>query len=117
MKKRFSFLALLLVAVMLVSLLASCAPTIKGTYYLGDKKITKTYVQLEFKGSKVTISQITIGNVSWQTTAKYSIKDDMITIEIPEDANALAKVYNGTFTLEEGEDYIKIGAIEYQLAE
>ena len=115
MKKALWLTAVILVVAMLMVSLASCAPTISGTYYSGDKKITNTYVEFKFSGSNVTISQITIGNVSWETTAMYSIEDDKITIEIPEDANILAKAYNGQFTLEQGEDYIKIGALKYTL--
>lgn len=117
MKKVISLTAVILVVAMLAMSLVSCAPTISGTYYSGDKKITKTYLELDFSGSEVTISQITIGAVTWETTASYSIDGDKITIEVPDDANILAKAYNGEFTLEEGEDYIKIGAIKYTLAE
>jgi uncharacterized lipoprotein YehR (DUF1307 family) len=117
MKKTLSLTAAILVVAILALSLVSCAPTLSGTYYLGDKKITKTYVELAFSGSKVKISQITVGSVSWETTATYSINEDKITIEIPEDANVLAQAYDGEFTLEEGEDYIKIGALKYTLAE
>lgn len=117
MKKILSLTAVILVVAMLAMSLVSCAPTISGTYYSGDKTLTKTYIELDFSGSEVTISQITVGSVTWETTASYSIAEDKITIEVPEDANILAKAYNGEFTLEEGEDYIKIGAIKYTLSE
>ncbi len=117
MKKFLSLTAVILVVAMLAMTLASCAPTLSGTYYSGDKKITKTYLELTFKGSKVTIAQYTLGSLTWETEATYSIKDDKITIEIPEDANVLAKAYNGEFSLEEGEDYVKIGLIKYTLAD
>ena len=116
MKRIFSAVAFIVLAAVLCMCLSSCSPRISGTYYLGDKEYSNTYVEMDFGATKVTISQITLGKVSWQTKASYSIKDDMITIVIPDDANALAKVYNGKFTLEQGEDYIKIGAFEYQLS-
>ena len=116
MKNILRSTSLVIVAVMLVSCLVSCAPTLSGCYYAGDKAITNTYIELDFSSSEVTISQITLGKTSWQTTAEYSIEDDKIVIDVPDDANILAKGYDGEFVLEEGEDYIKIGSVVYELS-
>lgn len=116
MKKILSLTSLVLVFAMLAMSLVSCAPTISGTYYSGDKKLTKTYVEMEFSGSKVTITDYVVGSSIYEVEASYSIDGDKITIELPEDANELAKeVYDGEYSFEQGEDYIKIGVVEYKL--
>lgn len=114
--KRLGFISLvLIVALMLVGVLSSCNKVISGTYYSGDKEQLKTYVEFEFSFSKIHISQVTLGNVSWETDASYKIKGDKIVIEIPEDASILATAYNGEFKFEQGDGYIKIGSHKYAL--
>lgn len=118
MKRVFSTVALVLVLAIFATVFASCAPTISGTYYQGDKKITKTYVEFSFSGKNVTIKSFVLGEALWETKATYSLNKEktQITIEVSDDAKDSAKAYSGEFSFEEGEDYIKIGIIKYSKA-
>jgi major membrane immunogen (membrane-anchored lipoprotein) len=111
-------LCAVLVVVMMLSLVA-CGKTLKGAYEaeidLAILKYTATY---EFSGSKVEITKKTtvLGNVNTATfEGKYEIieNDDgsmeiTITLETEDD-----QIKSGTYTFAEGEDYIKIGGIQY----
>lgn len=115
MKRVFSLAAVILVFALMMSVLASCAPTISGTYYAGDKKVTKTYTEFSFSGKNVTMKSYALGTLVWETEATYKLNSDktQITIELPEGAKEGAKPYSGELSFEEGDGYIKIGLIKY----
>ncbi|MBE6543263.1 MAG: hypothetical protein E7675_02580 [Ruminococcaceae bacterium] len=118
MKRVFSVAALVLVFAVMATVFASCAPTISGTYYQGDKSVTKTYTEFSFSGKNVTIKSYVLGTAVWETEATYSLDKEKtkITIEVPDSAKDGAKAYSGEFSFEEGEDYIKIGVLKYTKA-
>lgn len=114
--------ALLLVTVLVASVFAGCAKTISGSYEAQIEILGQKYsVTYTFSGSKVTVvSKITLlGNVKTETVeGKYSITENSdgsmeITFSDFEENNF---VENGTKTFEEGEDYIKIGGVQYTKA-
>ena len=125
MKKTFiRVLTLVLVAVMLVSMLASCGKKISGTYEaevnIAVAKYTATYT---FSGSKVDVvkkATSIIGTVeTTEYTGEYEIteKDDgtmEITLTFEKDDDTIK---SGTYVFEEGEDYIKIGIVQYNKVE
>ena len=102
--------ALVLVAVMLTMTLVSCGTKLSGTY---AAEILGTGAEYEFKGSKVTITVKVLGAEVATAEGKYSIKKDEITFTFESDDEDVEK-YDGTFDFEKGEDYIKIGALEYK---
>ena len=112
MKKPFSLIAIMLLMVML---LASCAPKISGRYYSGDKEKKGSCVELEFSAKKVHISMYAEETVIWQVAADYALNDDktQITISVPTESPESAKAYSGDYSYEEAEDHIKIGLIKY----
>ncbi len=116
MKTTMRLISSMLLLVIIVSAIASCSPTISGTYYSGDKTITNTYVQMSFSGSNVTITSFAVGKKVFETTAKYTLDNDgsKITITVPEDADAAAKVYNGEFAFSKTDDSVKIGLVTYK---
>ena len=111
-------LCVVLVVVMVLSLVA-CGKTLKGTYEaevdLFVAKYTATY---EFSGSKVEITKKTnvFGSVNTAVfEGKYEIAENddgsmeiTITLESEDD-----EIKSGTYTFEEGENYIKIAGIQY----
>ncbi len=105
MKKSLKVLALVMTAVILCLALASCGKTLSGTYTM---EALGTGAEMEFKGSKVTITLKVLGKAGDPVEGKYSIDDDKITFEF-ESEDKDVKAYDGTFDFEEGEDYIKIG--------
>lgn len=120
MKKSFAkFLTVVLTAVMLVCTMAGCGKSLSGSYeseleFLGQSwKVTYT-----FSGKKVEAeSKVTIlGNVESKTCAgTYELVENTdgsfeITLDFEEE-NDIFK--DGTYTFEEGEDYIKIGESRY----
>ena len=105
MKKSVRVLALVMVALMLCLTLASCGKKLSGTYSM---EALGTGAELEFKGSKVTITLKVLGQAGDPVEGKYSIDGDKITFEFDSEDKDVEK-YDGTFDFEEGEDYIKIG--------
>ena len=123
MKKTFvRFLALALVAVMMVCTLASCAKKLSGSYEAEvDAVVMKYTATYTFKGNKVDVEKKTttvLGTVDTKTLeGTYEIAENKdgtmeitLTFETEDD-----QVKSGTFTFEEGEDYIKIGLVKYTL--
>ncbi len=123
MKKSVKILAIAMVAVMLCLTLASCGKTLSGTYEpvvvkedsVLDKlagaisEVTDTSVTYTFSGKKVTVETTVLGKVE-TTEGEYKIKDDKITFTVDEKEES--------FTFEELDNgNIKIGAVEYKLAE
>lgn len=103
MKNTIKVIALIMTAAILCLALASCGKTLSGTY----ESALKT-TELAFKGSKVEIRFNVFGIWSDPVEGEYSIDDDKITFEFSDDDED-AKAYNGTFSFEESDDYIKIG--------
>lgn len=106
MKNIVRIAAVALVIVMLAATLASCGG-LSGTYETGLLGQTVAY---EFKGSKVTIKVTLLGTVN-SIEGKYKISGDEITFEFDDDDDA--DKYEGTFTFEQGDDYIKIAGVKY----
>ena len=111
-------LCVVLVVVMMLSLVA-CGKTLKGTYEAEIDAIVMKYTSTyEFSGSKVEITKKTtvFGTVNTSTfEGKYEITENedgtmeiTISLETEDD-----EIKSGTYTFEEGEDYIKIAGIQY----
>ncbi len=116
-KSVLKIVAVLMVAIMALTVLASCGKKLSGEYYMGDKSFTKSYTQYTFSGSKVTVDTYLLGNKVGDDSyeAKYSIKDGEITLTW-ENADGEEKSLTQTFEeLEDGS--IKIGALTYKKAE
>ena len=124
MKKRFFKLAaILLVAVMMLPIFASCGKKLSGSYQ-ADVSILGQGMEVTytFKGSKLeAVSKVTLlGNVNTTTTeGTYEIVENEdgsmdIVIDFEEESTAFK---DGTYTLTEAEDYIKIGAFKYKKLE
>ncbi len=123
MKKNFvRAIAVVLMLAALCTVLASCGKTLSGKY-TGELNlvVAKYTVSYEFSGSKVTV--LKTGEILGQSKTS-EIKG---TYEITEAANgneitftfetADDDVKSGTYSFEEGEDYIKIAGIQYNKAE
>ena len=119
MKKALRITALALLVAILCVCFASCAKTISGKYKGEINILVASYeVVYNFSGNNVTVTrqvkslignadpieikgtyQITEGETGMQITFTYETEDDV--------------VKGGTFDFEEGDGYIKIGAIKY----
>lgn len=116
-------LAVAVVAVMLVATLASCGKSLSGAYSSEVSLLGQSWdVTYTFKGSKVeAVSKTTLlGKVNTSECAgTYEItENDDGSLEITfdfEDGSDLFK--DGTYTLEQGETYIKIGGVQYNKAD
>ena len=118
-KMLLKVLTLSLVAVMLACVLASCGKMIIGSYEtqteLLGQKVTVTYT---FKFNKVeAVSKTTIlGQVNSETVeGTYKITENgdgsmEITFDFEKETDLFK---NETVTFEEGEDYIKLGLVQY----
>ena len=123
MKKTvFKVVALMLVAVVACAALLSCAKTLSGSYK-GEINvgIAAYEVVYEFKGNKVTatrqVSTILGNSDPVVVEGEYEITekadgDLQITFTYPTD-NKDEVIKGGTFDLEEGDGYIKIGIAKY----
>lgn len=82
MKNAIRILSLVIVAVMLSVMLASCGGIDKGEYVFGDKNLTKTYDSFTFQGSKFTYDVYVQGakQESESLAGKYKIKDGVLTL-------------------------------------
>ena len=116
-------LAVAVVAVMLVATLVSCGKSLSGAYSSEVSLLGQSWdVTYTFKGSKVVAESKTtiLGKVNTtECIGTYEITenaDGSLEISLDfEDGSDLFK--DGTFTLEQGEDYIKIGGIKYSKVE
>ena len=116
-------LAVALVALMLVATLVSCGKSLSGAYSSKIELLGQSWdVTYTFKGSKVeAVSKATLlGKVTTEeSVGEYEIienADGSLEIKIDfEDENSLFR--DGTYTLEQGEDYIKIGGVQYNKVE
>lgn len=116
-------LSIALVALMLVATLVSCGKSLSGAYSSKIELLGQSWdVTYTFKGSKIeAVSKATLlGKVTTEEAfGEYEITenaDGSLEIEIDfEDENSLFR--DGTYTLEKGEDYIKIGGVQYNKVE
>ena len=112
-------LCVVLVVVMMLSMVA-CAKKLKGTYEAEiDIKVMKYTATYEFSGSKVTAVKKTttiLGTVDTLTLeGTYEIAENSdgtkeITLNF---TTSDEEIKSGTYTFEEGEDYIKIAGVQY----
>lgn len=124
MKNTFiKLLAVALVAVMLVATLVSCGKSLSGAYSSEVSLLGQSWdVTYTFKGSKVEVVSKTtlLGNVnSTEITGTYDINEnDNGKLEITFDFEEETTLFkDGTYTLEQGEDYIKIAGVKYKKAD
>ena len=111
-------ITLALVAVMLVCALASCSKTLSGEYTseieIAGQKASVTY---KFSGNDVTVITKTtiLGQVNTEEVeGTYEIvENEDGTMEIKFTREVDGKPETNTLTFEEGEDYIKIGGVQY----
>ena len=108
MKSRIIKASSLVIALVLLTMAFASCSTISGTY---EYELAGTGASYEFSGSKVTITAKVLGAEVGSFDGKYSIKDDKITFTFEDEE---AEEYSGTFDFEKGDDYIKIGLIEYK---
>ena len=112
-------ITLLLATITLVCALTSCAKRISGSYSAELEILSQSWeVTYTFKGSKVeAVSKTTfLGTITTnECNGKYEIvENEDGTFEITfdfEEENDLFK--DGTYTFEEGENFIKIGGSTY----
>ena len=120
MKKTMTKLAAFVLAMLMMTcIFASCAKTLSGSYEaelsLLGQGVNVTYT---FSGSKVTVtSKVTIlGTVNTEEIkGTYEIAENSdgsmeITLDFEEET---ATLKDGTYTFDQGEDYIKIGIVKY----
>ncbi len=98
--------ALTLVMLILSISLVSCGG-LSGKY---EASILGTGTAYTFKGSKVTVDFMVLG-MSKSVEGKYKIKGDKITFTFDDEEG---EKYAGEFNFEKGDEYIKIGIVEYK---
>ncbi len=120
MTKSLKVTALVLSAVMLCALLASCSfLLLSGTYTNINGEITEgTGTVYEFKMKEVTVTSYLAGNVVTQYTGEFSVKDDKITITtdvyvLGAERDDETGKYVATYDFEKGDGFIKIGNTSY----
>ena len=111
MKNTVRVIAVVLLICMLGLTLVSCGKKLSGTY---SAEVIGSGAEYEFSGSKVTITIKALGAEIASAEGKYSIDDNKITFEFESEDDDVKK-YSGTFDFEEGDDYIKIGIVKYDL--
>jgi len=122
MKKFIRSLSLVLVVVTLCLSLASCAKSVSGAYtakveILGQS-VEETYTFGAFGKVTRTHKATVLGSVkTTETEGKYKIEKngDAMEITLTFENDEGEKVEN-TYTFEKGEEYIKIGLVEYKKA-
>ena len=126
MKKSIRIIALAMVAVMLCLSLAACGgKTLKGKYKGELNVLLASYeVVYEFSGKNVTVTRqakSVIGNADPVVlNGTYEITeaaDGGLQITFTYEKSDDEVVKGGTYDLEEGEGYIKIGVIKYNAIE
>ena len=117
MKKSIRILAVVMAALMLCLALAGCGKKLSGEYYMGDKKVTKSYTTYSFDGNEVTCEVFLLGKqVSGDSfKGNYKIDGDEIVFTWK---NEDGKEKSSTLAFEELENgNIKIGLVEFQKSE
>ena len=113
MKKTFVRITSMTVVVVLLAVaLVSCGG-LSGKYE--SASLLNSSIAFTFKGSKVTLDITVLGTVS-SVEGTYKIDGDKITLTYDSD-NEEADKYEGSFSFEKGEDYIKIGGVKYTKAD
>ena len=123
MKRIISLVLACVLLVGCVAVFASCGKKISGTYEAEINAVVAKYTATyDFSGSKVSITKkaTVLGNVNTTNfEGKYEIAENddgtmeiTITLESEDD-----EIKSGTYTFEEGEDYIKIAGIKYSKVE
>ena len=120
MKLWIRILSLLMILALCTAVLASCAKTLSGTYEGEvDAVVLKYTATYEFSGNKVNITKKsttilgTVNTVELSGTYEITENDDgsmEITFTLDGEDE---QIKGGTYTFEEGEDYIKIGLSKY----
>lgn len=120
MKKSVRIMAVALALLMVTFVFASCGKTISGTYEAEiDVVVMKYTASYDFSGSKVNITKKTttilgtVDTTEFAGTYEIAENDDgtmeiTISLETEDD-----QIKSGTYAFEEGEDYIKIGIVQY----
>lgn len=121
MKKITKVLALVMVLSMVCVIFASCAKTLSGSYKgeVDAFGLAGAEVVYEFSGSKVTVTA-TAEVLGFEKTSEFEgtyeiAENEDGDLEITftfEDEDA--EKYGGTVSLEEGDDYIKLGGVKYE---
>ena len=123
MKKNvIRIIALVLMAAALCTVFASCGKKLSGKYTGKLDLVIASYtVTYNFSGSKVTVTKTGefVGQSKTTTLeGKYEITENdngmeiTFTFETADD-----DIKSGTYSLEEGDGYIKIGGVQYNKAE
>ena len=125
MKRTFvKALALTLIVVMMLCTFAGCGKKVEAGSYSGELEMLgqSWKVTYTFKGNKVEAeNKITfLGKVNTVTsTGTYElVENDDGTMEITFEFEKESDTFkNGTVTFEQGEDYIKLAGVQYNLAD
>lgn len=118
-KTAFKLTALMLAMLMMTCIFASCAKTISGSYqtdatFLGQgMNVTYTFSGSKFEAtSKVTLLGTVNSNTVNGTYEIIEFDDGSMEIKLDFEEESTA-FHNGTYTFDQGEDYIKIAGIKY----
>ncbi len=124
MKKRIIKLAAVMLAVLMMTcMFASCAKKLSGSYqsdasFLGQgMNVTYTFSGSKFEATnKITfLGQVTSDEVSGTyEILEYDDGSMEIKLDFEEETSTF---HDGTYTFEQGEDYIKIAGIKYNKLE
>ena len=117
MKKSIKIVAVAMVVLMLCLSLFACGAkkTLNGEYEMGGV----TYKFSSDETVKISYTTFLSGQI-YSIEGEYKIDEDEITFtfeDVEEDKEDDAEQLEGTFTFEEGEDYIKIGNFQYDKVE
>jgi hypothetical protein len=123
MKKFTKVIAVVLVLAALVCVFASCGKKLSGKYSGELNLVVASYkVTYDFKGSNVevthTASNFITGSKTTTVEGKYEITESDNGMEITftfENEDEVAK--SATYSFEEGEGYIKINGVQYNVVE
>ena len=122
MKKSMRIIVSLALVVVMCLTLASCGKKLSGTYEAKVDAIVASYTATyEFSGSNVEITKKAevLGQsktTTFEGTYEITGEDDDLEITITLDDED-DDIKSGTFAFEEGEDYIKIGLVKYELVD
>ena len=116
MKKNFiRAIAVVLMLAATCFVLTSCANTLSGEYYSGDKTTTMSYTSYVFSGNKVVYSEYVAGYQFNTYEAKYTIENGNITLTW-NDSKGETKTKTQSFTKQD-DGSIKNPVVTYKKAE
>lgn len=122
MKKSIRIIAAFALVLAMCLTLASCGKKLSGTYEAKVDALVASYTATyEFSGSNVEITKKAevLGQsktTTFEGTYEITGEDDDLEITITLDDED-DDIKSGTFAFEEGEDYIKIGLVKYELVD